>query len=339
MFKKSLFFVYSLTAIFVFAVLFACGDSGGSTPDTSSNSNPMSDTPPPNLEFPVSIKFVPDAPVPHQEWDEINLRVEVDVSGLDADHQNMTFSKVEVELDNVRINPANAGAGETGYTYTNATYNISQLSCSGEHYFCAYPYLKSDPATKVGDKDGKPSCRMFKRENKGTCRSSSSATQISSSSSMNISTTLQFERITFSGANSVKLFTGSQPRGILLSSGTTVGVDQADIYFAMEDGEEVMKVGKSNITIIPTFDKAGGGNGTVTSEVISEGTVTPAQFPFRPAHAENMAWLTPYGYFMVRTGGATEWNSSCYLVLWPDGSMDEARGNMSVEVKVWKVKG
>jgi hypothetical protein len=325
MFKKSLFFVYSLSAIFVFAVLFACGDSGNSPdPGNSSNSN----QPPSAAQNPANAEITITFPTfnPNDDSDYLDISIQVKVAGTLAGGVPATLDKVEIYQGSSIIKTESPG--RNSYNWSDSRYDISKY-CSGEQKICAFAYLPGDPTRYKGEGDN--NCKAFTRDgSKGSCKSSSSLESLSSSSAAEVPSTLSFQ-----APNTVNIYYAGETRGIILSSGTAGNIEQSDIYLALEDGSEVMKTTKAGVTMIEEFVRADG-YGDITRDAVPENSVTPQQFKFgRVKDPKNVDYGTST-YFMVLTDNVTEWNNcnnKCYLVLWPARILNDGKA----EMKVWKV--
>jgi hypothetical protein len=319
MFKKSLFFVYSLSAIFVFAVLFACGDSGNSpSPGDSSNSNkPLSTaTNPENAVVTININRFNVI----EEFDYLDIEVKATVTGFLEGDVPALFEKVDILLGNTIMNSPTQASGKGSYTWSNE-YNVSNY-CTGNQEVCVYAYLGGKAYTGTGNNN----CKSFQRTGlAGSCKSSSSIAPLSSSSIMEVAKNISFDQV-----KSVTLATG---RGIILNGITTGADDQSDIYFTKEGTKNVMKTDKANITIIEMFNLPGGIYSDVSTSDIPENSVTPQKFGFKQGDGEKSTDYHGGFYFAVRANGATDWDTNCYLVLWPSVIMSD--GN--AEIKVWKV--
>ncbi len=329
----------SLGVFLLFLGLAACGDDGGDDgPKSSGSGRPNSSAYIPSSESKGDGSIDENSLVFDILPDGRYLDINVQVATKDADEN---LKRVEVKVNGTIINDPNVTYGRS-YSFNTAT---SDKTLTLKNY-CDAPgrklvfelmaRLEAD-TTKVTKND-----EYYIPEEICFVPSSSSDEQSSSSSIVEV-IDKELEEVTFSGGQKiVKLNTSQGNKGIKLSAEQlTESTSDADIYFKVTSEEFL--VANSGINIIERFDReraqyVSPSKGRVFLADVSDPKSTKGFTPASPNDSGESE--IPYAkeqYYMVRTSGATEWNSNCFLVYAVTEPMLKD-GNTTIEVKVWKVK-
>lgn len=301
--------VLCLALAFAIAILCACGSDGpssnnpGSEPSSSSYVKQLSSVVK-NDAVILSFNFSPLV------ISETNLHAEVTYLAEDENPEvvsNNGLDSVVLLLEGTTIaKDQNKISGKLEKDYL-----FEDKYCDGEsHQVCAYAYFKGAIVDGL--------CHDFTR-NVASCRPSSSATPLPSSSS-------QVPPKQFVYVNEFELNSNKSPRGIKLSTGEPANtVDAADVWLP-NNGEFEVRAGAS-IAVL----------GKTSEDVPSPTNTSDFVLPSRNADWGSTADYTIFGnygeYCVIRLNNAAiEWNSNSYLIV-PIVMVDGGKGR----VKVWKV--
>ncbi len=308
--------------------------SGGGTSSSSLPSSSSSALPPPS-----SSSKVPYAPSSESKGDDNSIDITVfDINPdgryldiivrINANHPDSVLDKVEVTVNGAIVNskPYGGSFDET------ITLELKDYCDKNPITICYMARLKGE-STKVSD------CKPHYIIPEFVCFTSSSSSEKPSSSSSIQVTSKAFQAMTFDGQETIRLNTSQGNRGIKLSTGElTESTSDADIYLRVTSEGEFL-VAKPGINIIEYFDRTQyglSGFGIIRNDRVSSPNNT-SQFVINPSNSgDSEVYFEYLQYYMVRTLGATEWNSDCFLV-YASGQVTMQGGNSYAEVKVWKV--
>ncbi|MCL2260393.1 MAG: hypothetical protein FWC15_03455 [Fibromonadales bacterium] len=338
MFRVSSKFVVAFMALALTAlvsILAACGDSGSNSVGGGDSSSSGAVRPPSSAVISPDISTHLVSVSLNEAGSELDIIVQVSA------FEEMTFDRIDVQLNGVNINGNNAGKGLSNYEFREER-QIGKQFCDGETYsVVSYVYMdnKADPIATAWD--------SFKR-NVNICNPPSSSSVSSSSAAV----VLTFQKIQFDGRDTLTLnSTDVGARGVIFNSATgTPTVGAANVYYDASGNAGTLKAG-SAAKIITSFDQdatytPGNYNYSEVACWINQpplGIMPPqntSQLRFHPTDGGVDQFEYRRGiYYMIRTNNASggAWTTNDYLMAIPDQAPAQSGSNRAIKIVAWRV--